>query len=141
MAQDVRVSGRVSDASNSGLPGVNVVINCSTKGVTTDGTGKYDFDLPLDFDYSIVVSKPGMATKKYAVSTRGVPPEKSTSKFSTVEASLTLFEKLDGVDYSLLNQPLNKYNYNPTKDNFEYDKGYLEQMLGGLENLMAAIQS
>ncbi len=140
----LHVGGFVTNLKGNGMPGVSVVVNQGGKilnTVTTDGTGKYDFDLPLNFDYSIVVSKPGMATKKYAVSTRGVPPEKATSKFSSVEASLTLFEKLDGVDYSLLNQPLNKYTYNPTKDNFEYDKGYLDQMLGGLQNLMAAIQN
>ena len=140
----LHVEGYVTDLKGNGMPGVSVAVNAGGKiinNITTDGTGKYSFDLPLNNDYSIMVSKPGMATKKYSVSTRGVPDEKTTSKFSTVEASLTLFEKLDGVDYSLLNQPLNKYNYNPLKDNFEYDKNYLDQMLGGLQNLMSAQQA
>jgi hypothetical protein len=140
----LHVEGYVTDLKGNGMPGVSVAVNAGGKvinNILTDGTGKYSFDLPLNNDYVITVSKAGMASKKYAVSTRGVPEEKSTSKFSSVEASLTLFEKLDGVDYSLLNQPLNKYNYNPTKDNFEYDKNYLDQMLGGLQNLMAAQQA
>ncbi len=140
----LHVEGYVTDLKGNGIPGAGVAVNAGGKiinNITTDGTGKYSFDLPLNNDYIIMVSKAGMATKKYSVSTRGVPDEKTTSKFSSVEASLTLFEKLDGVDYSLLNQPLNKYNYNPTKDNFEYDKNYLDQMLGGLQNLMAAQQA
>lgn len=140
----LHVEGYVTDLKGNGVPGANVTVNAGSKvlnNITTDGTGKYAFDLPLNNDYSISVGKAGMVTKKYAVSTRGVPEEKATSKFSSVEASLTLFEKLDGVDYSLLNQPLNKYNYNPVKDNFEYDKNYLDQMLGGLQNLMAAQQA
>jgi hypothetical protein len=140
----LHVEGYVTDLKGNGIPGVAVAVNAGGKivnNIITDGTGKYAFDLPLNNDYAIMVSKPGLVTKKYSVSTRGVPEEKSTSKFSTVEASLTLFEKLDGVDYSLLNQPLNKYSYNPTKDNFEYDKNYLDQMLGGLQNLMAAQQA
>jgi hypothetical protein len=140
----LHVEGYVTDLKGNGIPGAAVTVNAGGKiisNITTDGTGKYSFDLPLNNDYSITVGKAGMATKKYSVSTRGVPEEKTTSKFSSVEASLTLFEKLDGVDYSLLNQPLNKYSYNPTKDNFEYDKNYLDQMLGGLQNLMAAQQA
>lgn len=140
----LHVEGYVTDLKGNGMPGVSVAVNAAGKvinNILTDGTGKYSFDLPLNNDYVITVSKPGMASKKYSVSTRGVPEEKSTSKFSSVEASLTLFEKLDGVDYSLLNQPLNKYSYNPTKDNFEYDKNYLDQMLGGLQNLMATQQA
>jgi hypothetical protein len=135
----LHVEGYITDLKDNGVPGAQVTVNQGGKiiaTITTDGTGKYAADLPLNNDYTIMVSKPGMVTKKYTVSTRGVPPEKSTSKFSTVEASMTLFEKLEGVDYSFLNQPLNKYNYNPVKDNFEYDKFYLDQMLGGLENLM-----
>jgi len=140
----LHVEGYVTDLKGNGIPGTMVSVNAGGKvinNITTDGTGKYSFDLPLNNDYMIIVAKPGLVTKKYSVSTRGVPDEKTTSKFSSVEASLTLFEKLDGVDYSLLNQPLNKYTYNPNKDNFEYDKNYLDQMLGGLQSLMARQQA
>ena len=47
MAQDVRVSGQVLDAAgSSGLPGVNVVIKGTTKGVVTDGSGNYVINVP-----------------------------------------------------------------------------------------------
>ena len=65
----LHVGGYVTNLKGNGMPGVTVVVNQGGKilnTVTTDGSGKYDFDLPLNFDYSIVVSKPGMATKKYS---------------------------------------------------------------------------
>ena len=69
MAQDVRVSGRVSDASNSGLPGVNVVIKGSTKGVTTDGTGNYSINVP-GRQTVLVFSSIGYASQEVAVGSR-----------------------------------------------------------------------
>ncbi len=46
-AQDMRVSGRVLDTeSNNGLPGVNVLLKGTTKGVTTDADGGYTITVP-----------------------------------------------------------------------------------------------
>ena len=40
-AQGMVVSGKVTDETGSGLPGVNVIIKGSTTGSTTDSEGKY----------------------------------------------------------------------------------------------------
>ena len=46
-AQDMRISGRVLDTeSNNGLPGVNVLLKGTTKGVTTDANGGYTITVP-----------------------------------------------------------------------------------------------
>ncbi|MGZ4064125.1 MAG: carboxypeptidase-like regulatory domain-containing protein, partial [Bacteroidia bacterium] len=137
----LKVEGHITNLEDTPMPGVVVQVMSGSKVITqatTDGTGKYGFELPLNSDYTINVMKPGYATKKYVISTRGVPPERAASKFSTIEASLSMFEKIDGVDYSVLNQPLNKYFYDQTKENFLYDKAYLDQMIGSLQNLLAA---
>src|SRR5688572_5821461 len=106
--------------------------------VATDGGGNYSFEVPMGGDFLVTVSKEGYVPKKFTISTLDVPPEKAETKWPLIEASLTLFKRLEGIDYSLLNQPLNKYTYNIAKDNFEYDKKYLEQMLNGIEAIKEA---
>ena len=130
----VRVQGDVSDDKGN-ISGANVLVTQSGKTVnnlTTDGSGKYNFELPLGGDYLITVSKEGYVSKKFSINTGGVPPEKATTQFPIIQASLGLFKKVEGVDYSVMNQPLNKYKYNSEVDNFEYDTDYLEQMLAKL---------
>jgi hypothetical protein len=133
----LRFEGNVTDES-SNLVGATIQITQGGKvlqSAMTDGSGNYFFSLPLGAEYLVVVSKDGYVSKKFSVNTLGVPPEKATSKFADIEASLSLFKRYEGVDYSLLNQPLNKYSYNPYKDNFEYDKAYLEQMIAGMQTI------
>ena len=45
-AQDRMVSGSVKDETGSTLPGVSVVVKGTTRGTTTDGSGKYQLNLP-----------------------------------------------------------------------------------------------
>ena len=40
-AQDLSVTGKVTDDNQSELPGVNVTVKGSTKGTTTDNNGNY----------------------------------------------------------------------------------------------------
>ena len=127
-AQDVlvEVQGDVSD-DNSDLSGVALKVSQGSKVITsalTDPTGKYSFQVPLGGDFMVVVSKDGYVSKRFTISTTGVTPERALLKFTPIGARITLFKKVEGVDYSLLNQPLIKYVYNPTKENFEYDKVY-----------------
>ncbi len=140
----LHVEGTITNLEDTPMPGAVIQVMQGGKviqSITTDGSGSYAFDLPLNSDYTINVTKPGHVTKKFQISTKGVPPERAQTKFGTIEASLSLFEKMDGIDYSSLNQPMNKYNYNPNKENFEYDKAYLDQMLASLEAVMAAQQA
>jgi hypothetical protein len=125
------------------LSGVQIQLYEGSKLVNTyftDIGGNYGFDLALNKDFTVVLSKPGMANKKFTISTRGIPPERAQTKFGIIEANVGLFEKLDGVDYSVLEQPANKFIYNPNKETFEYDKAYLESMLGRMDALRAQIE-
>lgn len=133
----LRFQGNVSE-DRVRMSGVNLQISKSGRvmnNILTDANGNYSFELPMGGEYMVTVSKEGYVSKKFSVSTMGVPPEKATSKFPIIEASLTLFKRMEGVDYSLLNQHLNKYYYNVDQDNFEYDENHLRQMLKGLEQI------
>ncbi len=127
----IDVKGSVSDDGNN-LSGVAIQVTQAGKTIltaTSDLSGNYAFQVPIGSDYLILVSKEGYITKRFVVNTTGIPPEKAEIRFPVIEASVSLFKKVNGVDYSALNQPLVKYVYNPAKDNFTYDKGYLSQML------------
>ena len=130
----VKFVGNISD-DNGNVGGASVQITQGGKPITsamTDAGGEYSFNLPLGGEFLVTVTKDGYVAKRFSVSTLGVPPEKALNKFPVIQADMGLNKRLEGVDYSLLNQPINKYNYNPTKDNFEYDKAHLDQMLAGL---------
>lgn len=102
----------------------------------TGDDGAFKFQIPSNGDYLIIVTKPGHCTKKITVSTRGVPADKVKGDFKGFNIeSISLFEPLPGIDYSELNQPLVKVNYNATSDNFDYDEAYSNQMLSVLERL------
>lgn len=102
----------------------------------TGDDGAFKFQIPSNGDYLIIVTKPGHCTKKITVSTRGVPADKVKGDFKGFNIeSISLFEPLPGIDYSELNQPLVKVNYNATSDNFDYDEDYSNQMLSVLERL------
>ena len=63
-AQDRTISGNVtSDDDGSGLPGVNVILQGTTVGTTTDVNGSYSLDIPSDGG-TLVFSFIGLASQK-----------------------------------------------------------------------------
>jgi hypothetical protein len=102
----------------------------------TGDDGGFKIQIPANGDFVVVVTKQGHCTKKFTVSTRGVPNDKKQGDFKGFNVeSISLFEPLPGIDYSVLNQPLVKVAYDASKDNFDYDEAYSNQMLSALERL------
>lgn len=46
MPQDITITGTVTDDRNNGLPGVNILVKNTTRGVTTDANGRYTISIP-----------------------------------------------------------------------------------------------
>ncbi|WP_394351968.1 SusC/RagA family TonB-linked outer membrane protein [Rhodocytophaga rosea] len=65
----VTITGRVTDDTNQGLPGVNVLLKGTTNGTTTDGTGKYSLSVP-DATGTLVFSYIGYTTEEVAINGR-----------------------------------------------------------------------
>ncbi len=65
------VSGKVTDETGEGLPGVNVVIKGTTTGVTTDLDGNFQISVPDD-NTVLVFSSVGMETQEVTVGTQTV---------------------------------------------------------------------
>ena len=130
-SQDITVDfeGRVTN-DNSILSEVIVQVLQEGKLLTsfkTDNSGTYNVYLPLGHDYLVSISKNNYVQKYFTVSTKGVPSEDASMKFPTITADVDLFKYYEGVDYSLFNEPINKFYYNAKKGNFEYDKAYLKE--------------
>src|SRR6185503_19550539 len=114
----IPVQGKVVNDDDSPIPGATIQVYQGSKLVVTTtagGDGKYAFQLPVNADYIVSMTGPGMITKKFMISAKGISPERSQEPFDIVIATVGLWKKVDGVDYSILNQPANKWYFNPDK--------------------------
>lgn len=139
--ETLNVGGTISNEHKVAMPDALVSVTKDGKAFTsfpTSFNGSYALYLPMGAEFTISVSKPGFAKKYFTVSTLGVSDESAKKKFSVMIADLELIETVPGVDYSLFNQPMNKYYYNPKIDNFEFDKKYMKDMLAQVEDLKIA---
>lgn len=69
MGQDITVTGKVTAADGSGLPGVSVLIKGTTTGVPTDAEGLYSVKVPSQTSV-LVYSMIGMAPQEITVGTQ-----------------------------------------------------------------------
>jgi hypothetical protein len=102
--------------------------------VMTGEDGLFKFEIPANGDFIVTVTKPGHCTKKFQVSTRGVPPDDNSTKRFEIPG-ISLFEPLPDIDYSVLNQPLVKIMYSADKQVFDYDEAYFAQSLAALDKI------
>ncbi|MDR1600839.1 MAG: TonB-dependent receptor [Tannerella sp.] len=66
LQQGINITGTVTDENETPIPGANVVLEGSTTGVTTDGSGKYAVTVP-DHDAVLVFSFIGYITQEVIV--------------------------------------------------------------------------
>ena len=69
-AQDRQVSGKITDDGGGALPGVNVIVKGTNKGVTTGSDGAYKITVPTSA--TLVYSYIGFAKKEEAIGNRSV---------------------------------------------------------------------
>ena len=140
-SETLNLGGKISDEKKIAMRDAIVSVTRDGKAFTnfpTSFNGSYALYLPMGSEFIITVSKPGYAKKYFTVSTLGVPAESAKRKFSVMIADLELIETVPGVDYSLFNQPMNKYYFNLKADNFEFDKKYMKDMLAQVDDLKLA---
>ena len=128
------------EKEGKGMGGASIKLyNGSTlvKETNSDSEGNFKLEIPPNGNYSIIISSPGMVTKKVQVSTMDVPSDKTAKNFKSILKieSFSLFEPLPGIDYSALNQPLLNISYNADKKSFSDDKAYTDQILGALQKI------
>ncbi|MCX8080322.1 MAG: hypothetical protein N3F09_03700 [Bacteroidia bacterium] len=128
------------EVNGKGTGGAQVVITQNGKPfqtITTNDDGKVKIDLPAGYNYQFAVSKPQHCTKRFEISTIGIPPEERELGFDV--QAITLFQPMPGIDYSVLNKPLFKAVYTPGKG-MDYDEAYANMMLSELQRLKSMEQ-
>jgi hypothetical protein len=86
----------------------------------------------------VEVSHPGYITKKFTISTLGIPKEKQEGKIKPIGATINLFKKIDGIDYSVLNQPMMRFSYNTLDETMEFDKAHQATMQAEIRKIEQA---
>ena len=93
------------------------------KTLNPPANGKFEAALTPNAVYIIEFSKPGHVTKRMQLSTKNVPEEDSKYGFE-FPLEMNLFEKVDGLDVSILNKPIAKIEFNPETGYMDYDPVY-----------------
>jgi hypothetical protein len=98
----------------------------------TDEKGRLAFRLPLGRRFTINISKKGYVKKMISVDTH-VPPD--LDKDFTFTFDIDIFEKVSGLDVSVLDQPVAKVSFRITDKNFSYDAAYTNKVNAGLQKM------
>jgi TonB-linked SusC/RagA family outer membrane protein len=105
-AQQRNVTGKVTDPSGEGMPGVNLVVKGTSIGTATDANGSYSLNVPGD-ESVLVVSFIGYATQEVTVGSRtsiDVTLEVSAETLSeVVVTALGIERETKSLGYSVTN--------------------------------------
>ncbi|MEI7594121.1 MAG: hypothetical protein WCK02_00110 [Bacteroidota bacterium] len=93
----------------------------------SDVDGKFSLRLPLNNDYTLEVGKSGFVSKRFRFNTQ-IPATEKTNKIFVFELVTDLFERLDNIDYSALNQPLLIAEYSVEEKDFTFDMNHALEM-------------
>ena len=98
------------------------------RSIITPNNGKFIFILNPGEEYMILASKTGLVTKKIMFSTKNIPEDRVSRKFPVFPIEISLFEEAEGLDVSILEQPVGKIIYNDKKNDFEVDRKYAKSI-------------
>ncbi|MGB0881372.1 MAG: hypothetical protein ACPGSO_00355 [Vicingaceae bacterium] len=104
------------------------------KTIPVDAKGKFNVPLLPGAVYMIEVSKPMHVTKRIQVSTKNVPPEDAKYGFD-IPFDISLFEKMEGLDVSILDKPIGKIAFDPNSGYMDYDAAYTKSIKDKLDQL------
>lgn len=101
----------------------------------TRSNGKYEFFLELGKEYDLDFVCPGFVSKKVYMDSRNIPAEDIGAGFS-MNIEMSLFQELEGLDVSILDQPIGKAKYNPNTGALEFDFAYTQKIKDEISRLM-----
>ncbi|MCB0477938.1 MAG: hypothetical protein KDC84_07235 [Crocinitomicaceae bacterium] len=128
-AQDgvIHFTGNVKDLNgNKKLAGVKVTASSGgsvVKSVSTSGGGSFDFTVPIGKTYKVKFELNGYISKFINIDARNIIPEDLIQGRAPMNFEITIFEKVDGVDFSFLNNsPVADYSYDPESGYMIFDE-------------------
>ena len=106
----------------------------SWKTLTSPDNGRFDISLEPNAIYMVEFSKPGYVTKRMEFSTKNVPEEDAKYGFE-FPMEMTLFEKREGLDVSILDKPIAKVAFDPNTGYMDYDPEYTKSIKKEIERM------
>ena len=93
--------------------------------IHTKNSSNYKVLLPADAIFEIEFSKQNYVSKRIVFSTKDMPKNAKKAGFDYL-AEITLFKQIEGLNNSILNQPLAKIFYNKRSRKMQIDQEYQE---------------
>jgi tetratricopeptide (TPR) repeat protein len=121
-----RLTSRAEKTEKS-LPGAAITLSRGSeviKETMTNAEGDFEIDVPGKGDFILTITYGGCNTKKFSVSTNGVPDAvgKDNYKPTVSIGGFVMSRPIKGVDYLGLNEPLVKVEYKNGGQNFDKDE-------------------
>ncbi|MCK5823229.1 MAG: hypothetical protein KAG95_04440 [Bacteroidales bacterium] len=106
--------------------------------ITTNENGKFNFKLDLNKNYIIKFVKKGLVSKKVSFVT--IVPKDEIGIW-TYRFSIDLFPMVEGLNISILENPIAKIKYNDAYGEFDFDEEYTQEMLKDIEILLSQYEN
>jgi hypothetical protein len=103
------------------------------KSIETGSNGRFSFRLEINKEYTIEIEKAGLVSKRISFNT-AMPDEEKGAWMN--EFSIGLVKFCDGVDYSVLQEPVDKVKFDTKRREFVSDKDYVNKMRPRIENVL-----
>ncbi|MFT4678852.1 MAG: hypothetical protein ACI84C_001354 [Flavobacteriales bacterium] len=105
--------------------------------VLVSDSGWYELLLPLDYKYLISYHADGYVDKSVEIDSRYIPVNARYASFE-MHIEMSLFQEIPGVDFSILNQPIGKCNFDPSTNSLEFDFDYTRNVQDSLTILLGS---
>jgi tetratricopeptide (TPR) repeat protein len=106
--------------------------NSKVNSVKTGSSGRFSFKLDMNKDYTVEVSKEGYVSKRIRFITN-IPDE--VTGIWVREFAVGLVKYCEGVNYSVLKDPVDVIKYSVRRQDFDSDKTFVYKVKPRLENL------
>lgn len=138
------IYGTVKDADTFkklGDVGITVLKNGQEHDhIVVSNSGKFEFELPLGFDYTVIFEREGYVSKRLFLETSGIPEEDRAGGFET-NTDMTLFEYVEGFDTSILEKPIGKAGFDVVRNSMDWDFAYTQQVQAEVEAEFARLEN
>ena len=137
--EDISIYGVVRDHNdNKKIPNVDIIIYENGKRIFSKKTnlnGKYDFVLEFNKSYRIDYIYPHYVTKYLTINAGDIPDIDRIGGFE-MNIDMTLFKEIEGLDVSLLKDPIGKAQFDAIKGEMAWDMAYTNMMQRKIRELM-----
>jgi hypothetical protein len=136
---DISIYGVVRDHSdNKKIANVDILIYENGKKIferKTNLNGKYEFVLGFNSNYKIIYNYPNYVSKYLTIDANDIPEKDRIGGFE-MNIDMTLFEVIEGLDVSILEEPIGKANFDNKRGEMSWDMAYTNMMQKKIRDLM-----